>query len=170
MVRTAAMPLVVPRTEPIAGGDPFYPRIISITVIVLPQLKRPTPSVIAVPDRAPEQIALYVGRWNDDGILPIYLTNLGPCPLTNVVIDGQSLYLDIARTIPTKGTQRRIALIAPGTAHLIEEYDERSAGEFLDFLHVTFGDGTAVVQGVAIYGLRVRENQFIRLRLQTESS
>lgn len=161
-----AIPLVIPRTEPIGIGDAFYPRIISIPVVVLPQVKRPTPPVIAVPERAPEQIALYVGRRNDDGIIPIFLTNLGACPLTDVIIDGCSLYLDIGETVPTNSSQRRIARIAPGTAQLIEEYDVRSAGEFIDLLHVTLADGKTVRHGVTILGLRVRENQFIRLKLQ----
>jgi hypothetical protein len=160
------IPLVVPRTEPIGIGDAFYPRIISIPLIVLPQLKRPTPPVIAVPERAPEQIALYVSRHIDDGVMPIYLTNLSERPLTDVIINGDSLYLDIGATIPTNSTQRRIARIAPGTAQLIEEYDVRSAGEFIDLLHVTFADGIALRYGVAILGLRVQEDQFIRLKLQ----
>ncbi len=163
--RPRAASLVVPRTAPIASGPAFHPRIVSVPVVVLPQPHRPAPAVIAAPHRAPERVALYVGHRDDAGFIPLYLTNVGPDALTDVTVDGSGLFLDEGRTVATNGTRHRVGRIEPGTAVLVEERDTWTAGEYLDALHVTFRQGTAMLHGVVVLGLRVRENQFVRLKM-----
>ena len=143
--------LVIVSMQPIGTGQPFEPRIASVPVAILPQPKRPTPSVIPLPAKSRDEVSLYVGTV-ENGRVPVYLCNPKSVALTDVTVTIDGFYTAVRHDeslILMSGASKIFARIEPGTAQLIETRDINKEGESIDRTQIRFDQGGKIRESIA---------------------
>jgi hypothetical protein len=152
--RTGAT-LLIARTEAIASGAEFSPRIRSVAVAFAPEPLRDRGYVIPAPEKAPAGLTLYFPDFRSLRIMPVYLCNRTGEPIHNITVrtagitskftmprpmaaDGQSSASE--QPLSTTPTAFSLDRLGARFATVIDRYDPMFDSDFVTGFEVAFLD------------------------------